>query len=885
MNEQIPTQPHREKEVVSCMDLASGMPQEQEQTCSRTAGYAEDAAVVPVSPTACNPPRACLSTYEHLSSFCRSLTDDEGKYEPIFNSFIITCIIVAGVLVGVQTYNVYESHPVIEVIDLSILGVFCFEVVVKVIAEGRAPWKYFVGKEWAWNTFDFLIVVLCLPAVQALMGGNSASVSFLRLLRLARVLKIVKKVPQLQIIVMGLAGGLNSIAYILLLLSLVFYLYSILGIYAFRQNDPWHFKSVGTAFLTLFRAATLEDWTDIMYINIFGCDEFPGGIYELSPTNETLSMYLCENAKARPVIAAAYWTSFIVIAGMVMLSLFVGAVTMSMSESMQNLEEEKQERRKLLLEQRRAELEQLDSSLPSVGSPAGDVSTVLAESDGGDDSASTSTADRKPPYLKYMTSDEIRSIKVRRQMRDLLGQAWGHRPMTDPGLSKTGGRPSLSFSQSLLLLAGAKIKDALVAPDADDGPSFKVPQQAIDDLEIVYPPGLLGSYLRTAERCRTVADDTTFNACITIAIVIAGVLVGIQTDRRISESEDSMRVFDTLDIVILAVFIVEVFIKVVAEGTNPHRYLWNSWNCFDLVVVLGSVVNLAGGVDGGSGGLITMLRLLRLLRILKLVKRFPQLAIIVDALIMGLSSIGFIGIILILVYYVFAIIGIILFRGTDPWHFGSLQTAMLTLFRVSTLEDWTDIMYTNIYGCASYGYDDEMPCDSDTPTKLQAAIAAIYFCCFVVLAALVLLTLFVGVVTTSMDEATTRRANEDRVQEKLDQYTTEADLSPESIKCYVEVFEMLDADHSGFVERDEIRMGLESIGVHPTERELDAWLSGVDGDENDVIDCAEFVKFMCNARDGTNRTHERERQESGAGPGAGEPALSMAEIQDIHSGP
>jgi len=47
----------------------------------------------------------------------------------------------------------------------------------------------------------------------------------------------------------------------------------------FGANDPLHFRSVPIALLSLFRAATLEDWTDIMYISIFGCDTYTSGLY------------------------------------------------------------------------------------------------------------------------------------------------------------------------------------------------------------------------------------------------------------------------------------------------------------------------------------------------------------------------------------------------------------------------------------------------------------------------------------------------------------------------------------------------------------------------------------------------------------------------------
>ena len=134
-----------------------------------------------------------------------------------FSGFIIFVIIIAGLLVGIQTYEGMDQNPIVNTIDTIILGVFSFEVVCKIIMEGFAPWRYFIGQEWRWNNFDFIIVILCMPFIP--VGGSS--VSFLRMLRLMRVAKLVRKVPQLQMIVMGLIGGMKSIAYILLLLFLV----------------------------------------------------------------------------------------------------------------------------------------------------------------------------------------------------------------------------------------------------------------------------------------------------------------------------------------------------------------------------------------------------------------------------------------------------------------------------------------------------------------------------------------------------------------------------------------------------------------------------------------------------------------------------------------
>ena len=115
----------------------------------------------------------------------------------------------------------------------------------------------------------FNLIVLTALAVAVPVSGYAAA---LRLARLARLLKLVNKIPQLKLIISGLVGGLRAILYIMLLLVMVFYFYAILGMTCFMKNDPWHWGHFGYAMETLFRMATMEDWTEIMYINYYGCD-------------------------------------------------------------------------------------------------------------------------------------------------------------------------------------------------------------------------------------------------------------------------------------------------------------------------------------------------------------------------------------------------------------------------------------------------------------------------------------------------------------------------------------------------------------------------------------------------------------------------------------
>ena len=171
--------------------------------------------------------------------------------------------------------------------------------------------------------------------VQVLVGYlpfDTAGVTSLRTARLVRVLKLVRALPKLRILVEGLLRSLTSIAYIALLLLLLFYLYAVLGVTVFGKNDPVHFGSLHIALITLFQCATLEDWSDVMYTNFYGCD-LSG--YELF-------MAQCTQPRAQPQLASVYFVSFIVLSSMLVLNTFVSVITTSMGEARRLLEGEEE---------------------------------------------------------------------------------------------------------------------------------------------------------------------------------------------------------------------------------------------------------------------------------------------------------------------------------------------------------------------------------------------------------------------------------------------------------------------------------------------------------------------------------------------------------------
>ncbi len=254
---------------------------------------------------------------------------------------------------------------------------------------------------------------------------------------------------------------------------------------------------------------------------------------------------------------------------------------------------------------------------------------------------------------------------------------------------------------------------------------------------------------------KKISDSKWFQNFVTIAILIAGVLVGVATYEEFSVKNET--ILKLLNNIILGIFIVEILVKVLAEGKKPWLYFTDAWNIFDFVIVGAAFLPF-----GGSS--IAILRLLRLLRVLKLIKALPKLQMLVGALLKSLPSMGYVSILLTLLFYIYAVAGVFFFGKNDPIHFGDLQTSMLSLFRIVTLEDWTDIMYINMYGCENYGYDGNL--NLCTNSTAASALSITFFVTFVLIGTMIFLNLFIGVVMNGMDEAKNEMLLEEQMKQE-----------------------------------------------------------------------------------------------------------------------
>lgn len=230
-------------------------------------------------------------------------------------------------------------------------------------------------------------------------------------------------------------------------------------------------------------------------------------------------------------------------------------------------------------------------------------------------------------------------------------------------------------------------------------------------------------------------------------ILLAALVVGLETYPEVLRA---LPWLPALNALVLGFFILEASLRLLATWPRVGRYFADGWNLFDLVVIAASFLP-------ETGPYAPVARVLRLLRVLRLVRFLKELQIILLALARAIPAMGYVILLLFLHFYVFAVAGVFLFRENDPVHFANLHTALLTLFRVMTLEDWTDVMYTQIYGCDRYGFGfAEELCAS--PRAMPWA--ALYFVVFVLLGTVIFLNLFIGIIVNTMDEIR-RRHQED----------------------------------------------------------------------------------------------------------------------------
>ncbi len=220
---------------------------------------------------------------------------------------------------------------------------------------------------------------------------------------------------------------------------------------------------------------------------------------------------------------------------------------------------------------------------------------------------------------------------------------------------------------------------------------------------------------------RRIESSTLFQGVVITIIILSALTIGAKTYDLPPLAEQSLSVMDTA---ITLFFLIEILFRFTASP-EKRRFLLDGWNLFDTLVVVGSLIPL----DNSEAVLLG--RLLRVFRVLRLVSVVPELRFLINSLLKAIPRMGYIALLMFIIFYIYAAIGSMFFASVDSELWGDVAIAMLTLFRVATFEDWTDVMYA---------------------TMEQYPLSWIYYLTFIFLTAFVFLNMMIGAILEVMSE-------------------------------------------------------------------------------------------------------------------------------------
>lgn len=218
-----------------------------------------------------------------------------------------------------------------------------------------------------------------------------------------------------------------------------------------------------------------------------------------------------------------------------------------------------------------------------------------------------------------------------------------------------------------------------------------------------------------------IESSALFQGVVITIIILSALTIGAKTYDLPPLVEQSLSVMDTA---ITLFFLIEILFRFAASPAR-RRFLMDGWNLFDTLVVVGSLIPL----DNSEAVLLG--RLLRVFRVLRLVSVVPELRFLINSLLKAIPRMGYIALLMFIIFYIYAAMGSMFFASVDNELWGDVAIAMLTLFRVATFEDWTDVMYA---------------------TMEQYPLSWIYYLTFIFLTAFVFLNMMIGAILEVMSE-------------------------------------------------------------------------------------------------------------------------------------
>ena len=223
------------------------------------------------------------------------------------------------------------------------------------------------------------------------------------------------------------------------------------------------------------------------------------------------------------------------------------------------------------------------------------------------------------------------------------------------------------------------------------------------------------------QRFARLRSNKIFELCVIAIIIMSALIIGVKTYPLPVWTEPPII---ALDWMITVFFMVELTIRFVGDE-NKRRFFYNGWNLFDTLIVVVSLIPIQ------DSELALIGRLVRIFRVLRMVSIIPELRVLLTSLLTALPQLGYVALMMFIIFYIYPAVGATFFATINPDLWGDIAISMLTLFRIMTFEDWTDVMYE---------------------TMAVYPLSWAFYLSFIFLSAFAFLNMIIGIVVSVLDD-------------------------------------------------------------------------------------------------------------------------------------
>lgn len=231
---------------------------------------------------------------------------------------------------------------------------------------------------------------------------------------------------------------------------------------------------------------------------------------------------------------------------------------------------------------------------------------------------------------------------------------------------------------------------------------------------------------------KSLIESSRFQKFIIFVIIFNGIVLGLQTSRELSDA--TIDFLNLLDGICLAIFIVELLMKLIVYRASFFK---EGWNVFDFLIVAIALIPSSGG--------LAVLRAFRILRVLRLITAVASFRRVVNGMLVAIPGVGSVAGLLLLVFYIAGVLSTKLFGEDFPQWFGTLGESMYSLFQIMTLESWSMGIVRPVMEVQPYAW--------------------IFFIPFIMVTTFTVLNLFIGIVVDAM--ATVKESENEELREEL----------------------------------------------------------------------------------------------------------------------